>query len=45
MLMTLQVLILGSLCTYRALSTDFNGVVVIISGYEVLIIVMDTFIC
>ena len=36
MLMTLQVLILGSLDTYRVLSTDFNGVVVIISGYEVL---------
>ena len=36
MLMILQVLILGSLGTYRVLSTDFNGVVVIISGYEVL---------
>ena len=36
MLMALQVLIPGSLGTYRVLSTDFNGVVVIISGYEVL---------
>ena len=34
--MALQVLILGSLGTYRVLSTDFNGVVFIISGYEVL---------